>query len=74
MKARIEFRRGVAILHSDGPWQELSEYEFLDLFAGFCDVKKAFIMWQKYPPATDLSGVAFPDEESLVGQNLPEDL
>jgi hypothetical protein len=65
-KARIEFRRGVAILHSNGPWQELTEYEFLDLFAGFCDVKKAFIKWQKYPPATDFSKVEFPDEEPLT--------
>ena len=62
-KARIEFRRGVAILHSDGPWQELSEYEFLTLFAACCDVKKAFIMWQRYPPATDPPDKAFPDEE-----------
>jgi hypothetical protein len=65
-KARIEFRRGVAILHSDGPWQELSEYEFLGLLADCCRVKQHFIKWHEYPPATDLSGVVFPDEEPLT--------
>lgn len=62
MKARIEFDSGKLVLHSSGPWQELSEYEFMSLFASCCDAKKALIMWRAYPPATDFTEVEFPAE------------
>lgn len=63
--ARIEFDRGKLILHSEGPWQELTEYEFLHLFASCCDAGRALAMHKVYPPATDFSGVAFPEEPPL---------
>ena len=45
-----------------GAWNgrgEADDVEF-GLFAACYDVKKAFITWQKYPPAHDLSDTGFP--------------
>lgn len=56
MSPRVEFDCGKIILHSNGPWQEMTEYEFAGFMKTVAAAWQATIMWERYPPATDYSG------------------
>lgn len=57
MTPRVEFDEGRIILHSDGPWQAMTEYEFAAFMGSVAAVWQAVIMWRRYPPADPGRGI-----------------
>jgi hypothetical protein len=52
-RPRVSFDRGKIVLHSDGPWQEMTAYETAGLIRDAARAIEAAEMWRLHPPATD---------------------
>lgn len=63
-RPRLEFDAGRVVLHSAGPWQEISFYDFAEFSKEVASMWQCLIMWRQYPPAiqganTDLKDSGF---------------